>query len=290
MKISILVPTIGRPEIIRQTIARLAEQTRLPDKILVIAVTPEDAPNVRCENVDTEVILAPKGACHQRNRGLAQLRDKTDLIIFFDDDYIPAEDFLAQSEAIFSADNDLVGATGRLVADGINGPGLTYEEGLSLLKKDTARASNNPDRPANALYGCNMVIRAVAAKDLWFDENLPLYAWQEDIDFTYRLAKRGPLLRSDRLKGVHLGVKIARSPGRRLGYSQIANPIYLLRKRTIPKELAYKIMLGNFAANILKSLRPEPFVDRRGRLVGNLIALWDFVCNRSDPRRILDMK
>jgi hypothetical protein len=38
----------------------------------------------------------------------------------------------------------------------------------------------------------------------------------------------------DCLRGVHLGTKRSeRSPGKRLGYSQIANPVYIARKETI---------------------------------------------------------
>jgi hypothetical protein len=37
------------------------------------------------------------------------------------------------------------------------------------------------------------------------------------------------------------------------------------------------------------SVRPEPFVDRRGRLRGNLLAVLDLVRGRTTPERILEL-
>ena len=69
---------------------------------------------------------------------------------------------------------------------------------------------------------------------LRFDEGLPLYGWQEDIDFAARVARQGgALARTDAFAGVHCGVKTARSRGLPIGYSQVANPLYLVRKGTM---------------------------------------------------------
>jgi hypothetical protein len=43
----------------------------------------------------------------------------------------------------------------------------------------------------------------------------------------------------------------------------------------------------NLVANAVRSLRPEPWVDRRGRLRGNVLAVADLVRGRLDPRRVL---
>ena len=44
---------------------------------------------------------------------------------------------------------------------------------------------------------------------------------------------------------------------------------------------------GNVAANILGSLRPQGLIDRRSRLKGNCLALFDMLRGRLAPRRIL---
>jgi len=87
---------------------------------------------------------------------------------------------------------------------------------------------------------------------------------------------------------VHLGTKRSgRSPGKQLGYSQVANRIYIMRKGHMSALQAVHGNMKNITANLVRSLRPEPWVDRRGRLEGNALALWDWVRGRVDPERIL---
>jgi hypothetical protein len=85
------------------------------------------------------------------------------------------------------------------------------------------------------------------------------------------------------LRGVHLGLKAGRVSGVRFGYSQVVNPIYLIRKGTVPVSFALPLILRNVAANILRSLRPEPHVDRRGRLRGNLRGFFHLLRGRVEP-------
>jgi hypothetical protein len=45
----------------------------------------------------------------------------------------------------------------------------------------------------------------------------------------------------------------------------------------------------NFLANAIKSIRPEPWIDRRGRLHGNALAFLDWMRGRMAPERILEL-
>jgi hypothetical protein len=85
--------------------------------------------------------------------------------------------------------------------------------------------------------------------------------------------------------GVHLGVKRGRVSGRKLGYSQVINPLYLVRKKTMPLRDALRHVVRNVASNMVRSFAPEPWVDRRGRLRGNLIGVCDFLRGRLTPER-----
>ena len=122
-----------------------------------------------------------------------------------------------------------------------------------------------------------------------FDEILPLYGWQEDIDFSVRIRSYGRIVKSSGLRGVHLGIKAGRTSGVRFGYSQMINPIYLVRKGSMSWQHAAKLMSRNIAANLARSLFPEPWVDRRGRLRGNALALLDISKGLIAPGRILEM-
>jgi hypothetical protein len=46
--------------------------------------------------------------------------------------------------------------------------------------------------------------------------------------------------------------------------------------------------LQNIAANTVKSFAAEPWIDRRGRLIGNITGLWDIVRGRAHPARIME--
>lgn len=289
IRICVIIATVGRPELVGVTVSRFAQQTRPPDRILVVGASPGDVQGLDALSPAVESILGPRGLPAQRNAGLRHVAGSCDMIVFFDDDYVPAPDYLEQAETLLREKPAVVGLTGRLIADGINThTGYTVEAALSLIDDDP-EVGLAGERPVHSLYGCNMVMRAAALEGLQFDENLPLYGWQEDIDFTYQLGQRGTLLSVDQARGVHLGVKGGRTSGKRLGYSQVANPLYLLKKRTTPRSLALKLVTRNLLSNALGSFGSQTHIDRRGRLAGNMLAIADLLQGRMHPQRILEL-
>jgi hypothetical protein len=170
------------------------------------------------------------------------------------------------------------------MADGIGGPGLLYQEALDILAAYEAK----PKPPSLVddylfAYGCNMVFQCAAIGAKRFDENLPRYAWQEDMDFAGQLACEGKVVRTNDFAGVHRGVKKGRGNGVDLGFSQIVNPVYLIGKRTMTLRKALTLMSRNLIANHVKVFRPEPYVDRWGRLRGNWAGLLHLLQGKADP-------
>jgi glycosyltransferase involved in cell wall biosynthesis len=237
--------------------------------------------------------MGTKGATVQRNRGLELVLGEVDIVAFCDDDYLPSRRALQGIVALFSAHPDVVGANGTLLADGINSAGISYDDAVAMIERHDALA-DPPDLDTlvdlDGLYGCNMVFRTSAIGDVRFDEALPLYGWQEDIDFAAQLRPRGRIVMSRAFAGVHRGVKGARTSGRRFGYSQVANPIYLTRKGTMRAGFAFRIVAKNVLANHIRVWRPEPWVDRMGRVRGNWMAFADTLSGRAHPGRILQIE
>ena len=186
---------------------------------------------------------------------------------------------------------DIVVTTGRVIADGIQGPGINLEAARELWARDEWAGDWPGVAPRWSGYGCNMAVRLSAARehDIRFDERLPLYAWYEDIDLTRRMAAHGRVVHVAAASGVHLGVKSGRTSGLRLGYSQVANPIYLSRKGSYPRDHAFRSVGRHLLANLVRSAWPEFHVDRRGRATGNILALLDLLRGRLAPERILDL-
>lgn len=292
LRIAVGIATAGRRAILDYTLDLIARQTRLPDTLIVCPAVREDLGEESLLNLpfSTSVRLGKRGLTAQRNQILAGAT-ASDVIVFFDDDFFPQLNYLEELERLFLENADVVAITGRPMLDGANGPGLDAAAALELIARDGSAPRDRAIEPTYGTYGCNMAfrMRPIREKGLLFDENLPLYGWQEDIDFSRQLSEAGRIIDAKALRGVHLGVKGGRTSGVRVGYSQIANPVYLVRKGTMSQAFAAPLIWRNTLANVGKSLWPEPWIDRRGRLKGNCLALRDLLTGRIAPQRILEL-
>ncbi|SDC04234.1 glycosyltransferase family 2 protein [Ruegeria marina] len=291
MRLIVSIPTTNRAAVVALTIQDIARQSRLPDLVLVVVADESDIDPAAIEGLPFPVAVqkSERGLTCQRNVALGML-EADDLALFLDDDFVMAPDYLANLERLFREYPDVVMATGTVLADGIHGPGLSYEYGRNLtMNVALPGATALSPKDIYNCYGCNMALRAsyVVAHGVRFDQRLKLYGWLEDVDFSRQMAAYGRIVKSAALRGVHLGTKTGRSSGLRLGYSQVANPLYLNRKGTMAPIRVLNIVGRNLISNLVKSVRPEPEVDRLGRLKGNLQAFGDLMRGRLQPERIL---
>jgi GT2 family glycosyltransferase len=270
-------------------VRHLEAQTRPPDEVIISA---PDASHVEAYDGDRFTVTNVFGATGltiQRNAALElALARRADAVTFFDDDFIPSDNYLAEVAVAFRTNPHWSVVMGRVVADGARGSELDWKAGLAVLRS----AAEHPAKPGVVehvgAYGCNMSVRVSAIGELRFDERLPLYGWLEDIDFTSQLRRNGRVIELRHVLGVHLGVRSGgRVSGRRLGYSQVMNPIYLVSKGTVPFSFAMKLMVCNVIANLTRSLWPEAHVDRWGRLWGNSLAACHVMLGRIEPEFIL---
>jgi GT2 family glycosyltransferase len=291
LNIAVAIASIKRPDEIGQLLSQLEHQTLQPAQIILSLENRTDAPADL--PAAAEIILGAKGLTAQRNRALNAVRPDCGVVVFFDDDYLPCDDALSRIANIFSSNNDIAGATGLVLQDGIKHGGLSYETALDCIAAYRGNAGAGAGAGAlkhkdiDELYGCNMAFRMSAVQDLRFDEKLPLYGWQEDVDFAGQLRAKGRIVKTNAFCGVHRGVTRGRTPGLALGFSQIVNPIYLAKKGTMRPAKALKLMAKNLLANHVKLLRPEAFIDRAGRVRGNWIGLLHLLSGKSDPGAIL---
>ncbi len=294
MRLAVIIPTFGRKALLDRVLTFLEGQERLPDEVFVSAPDESHAIVRQSPAFQLTWVFGARGLCAQRNRALAEALPRSDIITFFDDDFLPASDYLKGVEEVFARNPGWAVVRGEVILDGANTPGVPFEEGIAALESEAAARVAHPIAPVvedtTGGYGCNMSIRTAFVGDLRFDERLPLYGWQEDIDFTSQLRKAGNVVMLNTLYGVHLGAKAGRVSGVRFGYSQVINPVYLVRKGTVPLRFALNLIWRNIAANLVKSLRPEPHIDRRGRLKGNLIAAAHLMRGRIEPEYILQLQ
>ena len=291
-KIAVGIATAGRRDILTEALRELSRQTRQPDMVFVCPAAERDYDAAEAANLPYPllVVKGPRGLPAQRNAILDAARDFA-ILIFFDDDFFPLPSYLAEVEHCFAAQATVVAMSGRVIANGNKGPGLGVAAARAALAAFEQPSVDQPVMDQYNAYGCNMVLRLapVHGQGLRFDENLPLYGWLEDVDFCRRLAPYGRIVSNARTIGVHLGSNGGRTSGVRCGYSQIANPLYLWRKGSLPPNRALGQMSRNLLANVANAIRPEPWVDRRGRALGNAMGFLDLFLGRLHPRRILEL-
>jgi GT2 family glycosyltransferase len=289
MRIGVVIATLGRPAEAGLVLERLQRQSAPPARIVFSVERAQDLPAAPGAT-DFEVAFGPRGLCAQRNRGMAVMLHDCDVVVFYDDDFLPTRRSLEGLAALFASCPDVVGATGLVLADGVTRGGVAVNEAAAIVEAyDQAPAPETTLVDVRSAYGCNMAFRCRAVADLRFDERLALYGWQEDVDFAGQVAARGRVVKTNAFAGVHLGVVKSRTPGVRLGFSQMVNPVYLVRKGTMRPGHAARIMGGNLIANHLRALAPEPHIDRRGRLAGNWAGLLHLAGGGLEPERICSL-
>ncbi|TCU14296.1 Wzz/FepE/Etk N-terminal domain-containing protein [Rhizobium sullae] len=293
LKVAVGIASSGRSEILSAVLPHISRQTRQPEEVVICVPSLEDVDRMSLSSLacPVRVLVSERGLCLQRNTILDSIVD-ADVVLFLDDDFLMTPTYIEDTELLFRTRRDIVMSTGTVIADGITGAGISVCDGLKLVEKVRRPQKHEKSfKPIYNAYGCNMAVRvsAIVASGVRFDENLPFYGWLEDVDFSRMMARYGEVICADHLQGVHLGTKAGRTTGIKFGYSQIANPIYLVRKKTLSSGRAAAQMGRNLAANLVKVWRPEPWVDRKGRLKGNAIALFDLLTGRLAPQKIRTM-
>lgn len=299
MKVYVVVATKGRAKEVYTLLTMLAQQSHAIQEVIVVGHEGSDIagldqhPSTQAGNASLH--LSPKGSCHQRNRGLDVITerqaDKDWFVVFFDDDFRPHHDWIQQCADRFQNEPEIIGTTGYVLADGVHTvKGYTESEAVQYINGDLppALAKNDEVNPA-ALYGCNMAFRGLFAAENRFDENLPMYGWQEDYDYSSRASKFGVLAYTYSATGVHLGASSGRTSGIRFGYSQVANPIYLVNKGTMPMSKLRTMMTRNIISNIVRTLTLSQKRDYKGRLYGNFLAFKDLLSSNCHPTRINEL-
>ena len=211
IKLGLVIASHGRPDLLQQIVTSLSSQRRIPDAIVISAVAPADITASTQALSSVRTIFGSAGLTCQRNRGISCLIDTVDVIAFIDDDFIVGHDYFHNMERLFEHDELIIGINAEIVADGADLPGFTFEEGLRLAEQYRRQKTEPVAREITGKYadGCNGIIafRSTRAGALRFDERLPLYGWQEDLDFCVALRRLGRIVRTNLIWGVHLGTK-----------------------------------------------------------------------------------
>ena len=292
--IAVVIVSKGRAAILAETLESLSRQTLKPERIVLVVPSASDLPD-HFWNEQVQTVVGPLGASVQRNEGIAVLPLTIPYVAFFDDDMELKDDYLASAVAFLEANPGVVGISGQVLGNG----NVTREEGCERI------AAYRPPRDfqgkfqsegsGHTLHGCNMVIRRGVLEYEKFDEELPLYSYNEDYDLSLRLEAYGRIGRFSGCISVHLETPSGRVREDMRGYSLVANNYYFLTHKTmhLPAPLAWvRFWIVCVARPLLICLghlaRGDRSHDFGARLKGILIAVKDILTGKSHPGRIRD--
>lgn len=205
--VSVIIPTYGREQVLRETLANVIQQDYPDYELLVIDQTADHEPETQAylEQLAAEQKIrwfrvdwaSLPGA---RNYGVR--RSQGEIIVFLDDDVLLPPDFLQMHVRNFVERAD-VGAVAGRVFDRMKlaeaDPNLIIEDlPPEAMDPGTAWYSLNlvhTIKPQQVLTarGCNMSFRRLLFEQygLWFDERFQGSAVREESDFCLRIRKTG---------------------------------------------------------------------------------------------------
>lgn len=293
--VGLVIASVGRPGELAATLRSLLRMPFLPAEVQLVGASAGDLPGEDFGGTGVHVgrHLSPvKSSAVQRNVGVRAFSPGIRYVAILDDDVEVHRDYFAEIARCFDQHPELVAFSGNVLRNG----GIGRVEARALLDGTDIPAGmpayGKLPRDWPGLYGCAMNFRRAPLERELFDENLPLYALGEDTEIGFRMARHGMVGGSARCRMVHLAHKAGRGSELTVGYSQIANFWYFTRKgvgyptglfvRQNPIGLPFRNFIGIF--------RREPDhahrLDRKGRFLGNCLAIADLLRGRLHPRRI----
>jgi glycosyltransferase involved in cell wall biosynthesis/GT2 family glycosyltransferase len=252
MTFSVIIPTLGRPEVLKSTLESVVACSPQPLEVLVVD---GDAARSASRVVEefggapakVAYVRSPPGLTRQRNEGMRNAAG--DVVVFFDDDVIVAADVFEELERVYS-DSTVIGATGRVVeskSKRIVGkhskirsllPGGGREGAFTRYGYPRRIVNVDEERDTELMHGSFMSARADVAREIGFDEDLPGYALAEDEDFSFRLSRRGRIRYAPSAVIEHLKIGHGSRDARAFGRQLVVNRAYLFRKNFRPTLMA----------------------------------------------------
>jgi len=255
---SVVICTRNRADDLAACLGSLAVQTRVPDEVVIVDASDDDRAERRARAwagvapvAAVRVLRAAPGLTRQRNIGVRAATG--DVVTFLDDDVVLERQYAATILALFEVDPGLGGAEGTVAQAPLRGRARLANALRRVFLMDAFGRRHRMQRsgiplvgawPAgvqlvDVLSGCNMSYRREVLAAIAFDEWYAGYGLGEDMDFSYRVARRWRLAQTPRARLVHNHSEVARD--RRPTFIEMArvNHYYFVRKNLPPGPLTW---------------------------------------------------
>ncbi|WP_456060799.1 glycosyltransferase family 2 protein [Bilophila wadsworthia] len=278
LPISIVIPTVNRPNSLLNTIESYIKYHYIPDQIIVVDQSLDCSTKnnllvlKNCKNTNIEYIYQEKpSSTVARNMGIQ--RAYNEIIIFSDDDINIYNNTLLNIYHMMQNKN--IAMIAALDTNSIrkNKIELGYLAGLKSIKnrKIGHVTLSLLGRYPNVVVGeistqwamgyCFAVRRSLL--NCWgikWDENLNGYAYAEDLDFSYgyyKVANSNNMrcILTDKVKVKHLVSHEYRIPNKEATYKYIANRLYLSHKHHMGIKSFWAMLWTNLFMIILRAIK-----------------------------------
>lgn len=196
MKISVLITTRNRAEILKECLKSLEEQSRSPNEVIVVDNNSSDHTKTVVNNfksLKTKYLFEKKiGISYGRNRGLKAA--KGDIFAFIDDDCMAEKNWIKEIEDAFNKNDYVVGVVGRNNNMFPKNPYATAEQCWLLywyLKHISTLSKKEALRNGELINFKNMAFRKLFFQQTRFNIRLPMgKCSEEDTEIRGRLFRK----------------------------------------------------------------------------------------------------
>ena len=284
----IIIPTKDRPEELNNTIKFLDLNRFFFKKIIIVDSSTLKKKKIinkiiKNYNLNIKIINSKPSTCIQRNIGFQFIKD-VKYVMFLDDDNIFYPDAFYRMKEFLNNHNDFVGVAFNQIHRDKEGILEKFKKNIILdylgiysAKKGGVSRSGWQSRFINFkknlcvewLPTRAVIYKSSAIKNIRFDENLGIYGYLEDLDFSLELKKKGNLMVCGRAKYRH--DQVINRLGYEFGKKEIKNRYYIVKKHNLSKILFFLnsllraiITLKDFIFGDINSIK---------RLIGNFVGL-----------------
>jgi GT2 family glycosyltransferase len=287
MKLSVVICTRNRPDDLATCLGSLAVQTRRPDEILVVDASDDEQSARRVAAwlpagalPAVRVLHCPPGLTRQRN--LAVVHARGDVLTFLDDDVVLAPGYLAAILALFELDPGLGGAEGVIQTAPLRGRRRLANAYRAFFRMNALGRPRGVKRsgfltydpwPRSAqlvdcLSGCNMSYRREVFDRFRFDEWYGGYALGEDCDFSYRVSRAYRLAQTPHAHLEHRMSPVARQRRPALVEMARVHHYYFVRKNLPRTPLTWLCWAWSELGELLALVKTGDLATVRGALRG----------------------
>jgi glycosyltransferase involved in cell wall biosynthesis len=211
MKISMIIPTLNRPDDLRRALSSVGANIRLPDEVIIV----EQGDARRTKNIASKfelnvqvIYLERKSLASARNIGITA--SGGDIIMFIDDDVEIDVEYVRNVKKYFETHQEVLGVTGKdliyvstrrgivrvlrrcvgflFFRSALRGPSRILRSGHNVLHNYADHEERIEWMP-----GCSFSVRKIIFdKGFRFDERLIGWCFGEDVMFSYAVHKKYP--------------------------------------------------------------------------------------------------